>query len=167
MSKKVRKSRAFSLVALFLTLILSLSLTGCVRATPVEGKVDVPPFTILIDGKQYTEANFVELPVYECTATSTNNYGTEESYVYTGYQLEDVLNTAGASTANGVTAVGSDGYESDFTAKETQADTTLLAFWRDGKPSAEEGTVSIAPCKSDESPDYVKVVTEINTKEAA
>lgn len=167
MSKKVRKSRAFSLVALFLTLILSLSLTGCVRATPVEGKVDVPPFTILIDGKQYTEANFVELPVYECTATSTNNYGTEESYVYTGYQLEDVLNTAGASTANGVTAVGSDGYESDFTAKETQADTTLLAFWRDGKPSAEEGTVSVAPCKSNESPDYVKVVAEINTKDAA
>ncbi len=167
MSKKVRKSRAFSLVALFLTLILSLSLTGCVRATPVEGKVDVPPFTILIDGKQYTEANFVELPVYECTATSTNNYGTEETYVYTGYQLEDVLNTVGAPVANGLTAVGSDGYESDFTAKETQAHTTLLAFWRDGKPSAEEGTVSVAPCKSDESPDYVKVVAEINTKDAA
>ena len=167
MSKKVRKSRAFSLVALFLTLILSLSLTGCVRATPVEGKVDVPPFTILIDGKQYTEANFAELPVYECTATSTNNYGTEETYVYTGYQLEDVLNTVGAPVANGLTAVGSDGYESDFTAKETQADTTLLAFWRDGKPSAEEGTVSVAPCKSNESPDYVKVVAEINTKDAA
>ena len=167
MSKKVRKSRAFSLVALFLTLILSLSLTGCVRATPVEGKVDVPPFTILIDGKQYTEANFAELPVYECTATSTNNYGTEETYVYTGYQLEDVLNSVGATATNGVTAVGSDGYESDFTAKETKADTTLLAFWRDGKPSAEEGTVSVAPCKSDESPDYVKVVTEINTKDAA
>lgn len=167
MSKKVRKSRASSLVALFLTLILSLSLTGCVRATPVEGKVDVPPFTILIDGKQYTEANFAELPVYECTATSTNNYGTEETYVYTGYQLEDVLNSVGATATNGVTAVGSDGYESDFTAKETKADTTLLAFWRDGKPSAEEGTVSVAPCKSDESPDYVKVVTEINTKDAA
>ena len=167
MGKKVRKSRAFSLVALFLTLILSLSLTGCVRATPVEGKVDVPPFTILIDGKQYTEANFAELPVYECTATSTNNYGTEETYVYTGYQLEDVLNTVGAPVANGLTAVGSDGYESDFTAKETQADTTLLAFWRDGKPSTEEGTVSVTPCKSDESPDYVKVVAEINTKDAA
>lgn len=167
MSKKVRKSRASSLVALFLTLILSPSLTGCVRATPVEGKVDVPPFTILIDGKQYTEANFAELPVYECTATSTNNYGTEETYVYTGYQLEDVLNSVGATATNGVTAVGSDGYESDFTAKETKADTTLLAFWRDGKPSAEEGTVSVAPCKSDESPDYVKVVTEINTKDAA
>ena len=167
MSKKVRKSRSSSLVALFLTLILSLSLTGCVRATPVEGKVEVPPFTILIDGKQYTEANFAELPVYECTASSTNNYGTEETYVYTGYQLEDVLNTVGAPVTTGLTAVGSDGYESDFTAKETQADTTLLAFWRDGKPSAEEGTVSIAPCKSDESPDYVKVVTEINTKEAA
>ena len=167
MSKKVRKSRSSSLVALFLTLILSLSLTGCVRATPVEGKVEVPPFTILIDGKQYTEANFAELPVYECTASSTNNYGTEETYVYTGYQLEDVLNTVGAPVTNGLTAVGSDGYESDFTAKETQAHTTLLAFWRDGKPSAEEGTVSVAPCKSDESPDYVKVVAEINTKDAA
>ena len=160
MSKKVRKSRSSSLVALFLTLILSLSLTGCVRATPVEGKVEVPPFTILIDGKQYTEANFAELPVYECTASSTNNYGTEETYVYTGYQLEDVLNTVGAPVTNGLTAVGSDGYESDFTAKGIDQRT-------DGKPSAEEGTVSIAPCKSDESPDYVKVVTEINTKEAA
>lgn len=167
MNKKVCMSNTSPLVALFLTIILCLSLTGCVRATPVEGKVDVPPFTILIDGKQYTEANFAELPVYECTATSTNNYGTEETYVYTGYQLEDVLNTVGAPVANGLTAVGSDGYESDFTAKETQDDTTLLAFWRDGKPSAEEGTVSVAPCKSDESPDYVKVVTEINTKDAA
>ena len=167
MNKKDCMSNTSPLVALFLTIILCLSLTGCVRATPVEGKVDVPPFTILIDGKQYTETNFAELPVYECTATSTNNYGTEETYVYTGYQLEDVLNTVGVPVANGLTAVGSDGYESDFTAKETQADTTLLAFWRDGKPSAEEGTVSVAPCKSDESPDYVKVVTEINTKEAA
>lgn len=167
MSKKVRNCTTSSFITLFLVLLLCLPLTGCVRATPVEGKVEVPPFTILIDGKQYTEANFAELPVYECTATSTNNYGTEETYVYTGYQLEDVLNTVGAPVANGLTAVGSDGYESDFTAKETQAHTTLLAFWRDGKPSAEEGTVSVAPCKSDESPDYVKVVTEINTKEAA
>ena len=167
MNKKVCMSNTSPLVALFLTIILCLSMTGCVRATPVEGKVDVPPFTILIDGKQYSEVSFAELPVYECTATSTNNYGTEETYVYTGYQLEDVLNTVGAPVANGLTAVGSDGYESDFTAKETQDDTTLLAFWRDGKPSAEEGTVSVAPCKSDESPDYVKVVTEINTKDAS
>ena len=80
---------------------------------------------------------------------------------------QDVLNSVGATATNGVTAVGSDGYESDFTAKETKADTTLLAFWRDGKPSAEDGTVSVAPCKSNESPDYVKVVAEINTKDAA
>ena len=161
MSKKVRKSRAFSLVALFLTIILSLSLTGCVRATPVEGKVDVPPFTILIDGKQYTEANFTELPVYECTATSTNRYGTEETYVYTGYQLDDVLNAAGETSEKGVTTVGSDGYEVDLDAKETSDSATLLAFWRDGKPSAEDGTVFVVPCKSDFSPDYAKDVTEI------
>ena len=161
MSKKVRKSRAFSLVALFLTIILSLSLTGCVRATPVEGKVDVPPFTILIDGKQYTEANFTELPVYECTATSTNRYGTEETYVYTGYKLDDVLNAAGETSEKGVTTVGSDGYEVDLDAKETSDSATLLAFWRDGKPSAEDGTVFVVPCKSDFSPDYAKDVTEI------
>ena len=152
---------------LALLVCFSLMLSGCVRAEKVEGDVDVPPFTIVIDGETYTNATFKDLQVYECTATSTNNYGTEETYVYTGYQLEDVLNSVGATATNGVTAVGSDGYESDFTAKETQDDTTLLAFWRDGKPSAEEGTVSVAPCKSDESPDYVKVVTEINTKEAA
>ena len=76
MSKKDCKSSTSSFVTLLLALLLCLSLNGCVRATPVEGIVDVPPFTILIDGKQYTEANFAELPVYECTATSTNNYGT-------------------------------------------------------------------------------------------
>ena len=63
MNKKDCMSNTSPLVALFLTIILCLSLTGCVRATPVEGKVDVPPFTILINGKQYTEANFAELPV--------------------------------------------------------------------------------------------------------
>ena len=72
MSKKVCKSTTSSFVTLLLAVFLCLYLTGCVRATPVEGKVDVPPFTILIDGKQYTETNFAELPVYECTATSTN-----------------------------------------------------------------------------------------------
>ncbi|MBO7689392.1 MAG: hypothetical protein J6T14_00920 [Clostridia bacterium] len=107
------------------------------------------------------------MQVYERTATSTNRYGTEETYVYTGYRLNDVLTAAGESGANGITTVGIDGYEVDLDAKDATASTTLLAFYRDGKPSSEDGTVFVVPCKSDFSPDYVKVVEEIVVNDAA
>ena len=150
-----------------LALLFSLLLSGCVKAEKVEGTVDVPPFTIVIDGEPYTEDAFKDLQVYECTATSTNRYGTEETYVYTGYRLNDVLTAAGESGANGITTVGIDGYEVDLDAKDATASTTLLAFYRDGKPSSEDGTVFVVPCKSDFSPDYVKVVEEIVVNDAA
>ena len=149
------------------TLLLSLVLSGCVRAEKVEGKVDVPPFTIIIDGETYSQDTFKDLQVYECKSTSTNRYGSEETYVYTGYQLNDVLTAVGESGANGVTTVGMDGYEADLTAKEAQDSTTLLAFYRDGKTSAEYGTVFVVPCKSDFTPDYVKDVEEIVVNDAA
>ena len=155
------RSKISRAAALFLMLLFCIALSGCVRAEKVEGPVEVPSFSILIDGKEYTEAAFADLPVYQCTATSTNRYGTEESYVYTGYCLSDVLAAAGVIGENGVTIVGSDGYEVDLTAKATRDVTTLLAFLRDGKASSEPGTVSVVPCKSDFSPDYAKVVTEI------
>ena len=149
------------------TLLLSLVLSGCVRAEKVEGKVDVPPFTIIIDGETYSQDTFKDLQVYECKSTSTNRYGSEETYVYTGYLLNDVLTAVGESGANGVTTVGMDGYEADLTAKEAQDSTTLLAFYRDGKTSAEDGTVFVVPCKSDFTPDYVKDVEEIVVNDAA
>ena len=149
------------------TLLLSLVLSGCVRAEKVEGKVDVPPFTIIIDGETYSQDTFKDLQVYECKSTSTNRYGSEETYVYTGYQLNDVLTAVGENAANGVTTVGMDGYESDLTGKEAQDSTTLLAFYRDGKTSAEKGTVFVVPCKSDFTPDYVKDVEEIVVNDAA
>ena len=149
------------------TLLLSLVLSGCVRAEKVEGKVDVPPFTIIIDVETYSQDTFKDLQVYECKSTSTNRYGSEETYVYTGYQLNDVLTAVGESGANGVTTVGMDGYEADLTAKEAQDSTTLLAFYRDGKTSAENGTVFVVPCKSDFTPDYVKDVEEIVVNDAA
>ena len=150
-----------------LTLLLSLVLSSCVRAEKVEGNVTVPPFSIVIDGETYTNETFKDLQVYECKSTSTNRYGSEETYVYTGYQLNDVLTAVGESGANGVTTVGVDGYESDLSAKEAQDSTTLLAFYRDGKTSAENGTVFVVPCKSDFTPDYVKDVEEIVVNDAA
>lgn len=161
------RKRSGSLLAFTLLLLLCLVFSGCVKATPVEGDFAVPPFSVIIDGETYTQDTFSNLQVYECTATSTNRYGTEETYVYTGYQLEDVLTAAGETTANGVTTVGSDGYEVDLDAKETSDSTTLVAFWRDGKPSSENGTIFVVPCKSDFSPDYAKDVTEIIINEAA
>lgn len=145
----------------FLLLIFCISLAGCVRAEVVESKVEVPAFTLTIDGTEYTQDFFADLTVYQCQATSTNRYGTEETYLYVGYRLSDVLNKAGTAYENGVTAVGSDGYEVDLTPKETKDATTLVAFLRDGKPSAEAGTVSVVPCKNDFSPDYAKTVTEL------
>ena len=156
-----------STLIVVLAMLFSLILSGCVRAEKVEGNVAVPPFTIVIDGETYTNETFKNLQVYECKSTSTNRYGSEETYVYTGYQLDDVLTAVGESGANGVTTVGADGYESDLTAKEAQDSTTLLAFYRDGKTSAENGTVFVVPCKSDFTPDYVKDVEEIVVNDAA
>ena len=147
-----------------LGVLLCLSLCGCMRAEKVEGEVSVPEFTVRIDGKEYTESDFSALEVYKCSATSENRYGTEVTYEYTGYQLSDVLRVAHVSVSDGVTIVCSDGYEVDLTQKETLAGTTLLAFYRDGSESAEDGTVFVVPCKSDSSPDYAKVVTEIVVK---
>lgn len=154
-------------ISIVVALLFCLVLSGCVRAEKVEGNVDVPPFTIIIDGETYTNEAFKDLQVYECKSTSTNRYGTEETCVYTGYQLNDVLTAVGESGANGVTTVGMDGYEADLTAKEAQDSTTLLAFYRDGKTSAEDGTVFVVPCKSDFTPDYVKDVEEIVVNDAA
>ena len=167
MSIRMQNGSKWLKLAIVLMLLLCLILSGCVRAEKVEGKVDVPPFTIIIDGETYSQDTFKDLQVYECKSTSTNRYGSEETYVYTGYQLNDVLTAVGESGANGVTTVGMDGYEADLTAKEAQDSTTLLAFYRDGKTSAENGTVFVVPCKSDFTPDYVKDVEEIVVNDAA
>lgn len=155
------------ITALVLVFALILSLAGCVRAKEVEGPVTVPPFTLNIDGTEYTETSFSGLPVYECSSTSKNRFGSEETYLYTGYTLADVLQTAGAAYENGVTVVCSDGYEVDIDAKEAGAPTTLVAFLRDGKPSAEDGTVFVVPCKNKFSPDHAKTVTGILTQGSA
>ena len=167
MSIRMQNGSKWLKLAIVLMLLLCLILSGCVRAEKVEGKVDVPPFTIIIDGETYSQDTFKDLQVYECKSTSTNRYGSEETYVYTGYQLNDVLTAVGENAANGITTVGMDGYEADLTAKEAQDSTTLLAFYRDGKTSAEDGTVFVVPCKSDFTPDYVNDVEEIVVNYAA
>ena len=167
MSIRMHNCFKWQKLAIVVTLLLCLVLSGCVRAEKVEGAVDVPPFTIIIDGETYSQDTFKDLQVYECKSTSTNRYGSEETYVYTGYQLNDVLAAVGENAANGITTVGMDGYEADLTAKEAQDSTTLLAFYRDGKTSAENGTVFVVPCKSDFTPDYVKDVEEIVVNDVA
>ena len=167
MSIRMQNGSKWLKLAIVLMLLLCLILSGCVRAEKVEGKVDVPPFTIIIDGETYSQDTFKDLQVYECKSTSTNRYGSEETYVYTGYLLNDVLTAVGENAANGITTVGMDGYESDLTGNEAQDSTTLLAFYRDGKTSAENGTVFVVPCKSDFTPDYVKDVEEIVVNDAA
>lgn len=150
-----------------LLLVLCLLLSGCVRSVEVQGDVTVPPFTLSVDGTAYTEKDFADLTVYECKATSTNTYGSKTTYLYTGYRLSDVLAKVGASPEKGVTAVCTDGYEVDLDAKAAGASTTLVAFWRDGKPSAEAGTVFVVPCKDKDSPDYAKTVSGLLTNGAA
>ena len=142
-----------------LLLVLCLLLSGCVRAVEVQGDVEVPAFTLAIDETAYTEADFSDLKVYECRAKYQNRYGSDVEYLYTGYRLSDVLNKAGVSAESGVTAVCTDGYEVDLTAKEAADPTTLVAFWRDGEPSVEAGTVFVVPCKVKDSPDYAKAVS--------
>lgn len=159
----MRKPLLPRLVSLFLVVTFCFSLVGCVRAKRVEGPVDVPRFTLNVDGTDYGESAFSDLTVYECGSTSKNSYGNERTYLYTGFRLSDVFSKVGKTTENGVTVVCTDGYEVDLDEKAAGASTTLVAFWRDGKPSSEAGTVYVVPCKDKDSPDYAKAVSGLLT----
>ena len=71
MSIRMHNGSKWQKLAVVVTLLLCLVLSGCVRAEKVEGAVDVPPFTIIIDGETYTDETFKDLQVYECKSTST------------------------------------------------------------------------------------------------
>lgn len=176
------------LLALMLCLIMSLSFAACgsssgsqtttkkststtavttTAAAPAvkeyTDKIEVPQFTLKINGKNYTQADFSGLKLYSCEATSINSAGTESTIPYIGYKASDVLAKAGVTGSyTKVICTASDAYEKDFTNKVFSQDTTLIAISKDDE-IVKDGVV-VAPCSSNLSADYVKKVATIVTQ---
>jgi len=104
----------------------------------------------------------VGYPFYGCKADSVNSYGTRTTYEYVGYTLEDILKAAGVSVDyESVTVTGEDGYSVEFSVKEANPKKTLIALRRDGSSAF---SPIFAPCGSDETSSFVKIVSEISVK---
>lgn len=144
-------------------IVLILTLYGCQpRVYEYDGSVSADSFSIVVCGTEIDGTAMVGYPFYGCKAVSVNSYGTKTAYEYVGYTLEDILKAAGVSSVyETVTVTGEDGYSVDFSAKETNPKKTLIALQRDGSNAF---SPIFAPCGSDETSSYVKIVSEISVK---
>lgn len=156
LTKKIKVAMLFGVICLLFS--------GCVRATEYTGDLETPDISILINGTEYTEEDFSDLTVYTCEVTCENRYGTVETSTYIGYKLADVVEKVeidDVDAVTGATVTCADGYMIFLTQEEVFASTTLVAFYKNEKEPTEEGAVYIAPCSSDETPNYAKIATEI------
>jgi hypothetical protein len=123
-------------------------------------KVELAPFSFLVNGTAATNETLAGLSIYKITATTVNSNGETVQADYTGYRLADVLKAVGADGKATVKAVANDGFESVLTAEMILSDHTLVAIEKD-KELGEDGTVWLAPCAQTASGSYSKLVTEI------
>ena len=117
--------------------------------------VEVPPFSVDVQGTAVTDEDMASYQIYLVQTTSTNTYGTTKTRVYIGYIISDVLTAAGFEEDFSVLlALADDGYTVSVSYEVAMEDTTLLAISEDGK------TFKLgpwfAPCSSDVSPDYLR-----------
>jgi DMSO/TMAO reductase YedYZ molybdopterin-dependent catalytic subunit len=145
---------------------------ACEKSEPAPVEIsnsDMPAFSISVETASETllvnNESLSDLPAYEVEATSTNSYGTEETRVYSGYSIKDVLSAAGIDEddVESVTATAGDGYEITCDWETAMRDITLLALLCDGKA---DGGPWLAPCASENTPDYVKGLSKIEVKTA-
>ena len=152
-------------VSLILALMLVFSLAACSsNDAGSELKeavgVTIPAFSLNVNGTVITDAELADCPVYEVSATSTNNSGTESTCVFVGFSLKDVLDVAGVSDFENLTAIASDGYEVEVDAAMALEPSTLIAISKDGE-QMKDGPW-FAPCTSATTGDYNKGVVAIS-----
>ena len=82
---------------------------------------------------------------------------------YGGYAIKDVLKAAGCEDATKIVAIANDGYEVEFELTEENAPYSLVAIEKN-KEVGEDGTVFFAPCLSETTGDYAKMVIEFTAE---
>lgn len=127
----------------------------------VEEKVEVPSFTITVNGNEVTEKDMASYELVSYDVELVNSEGTVKNYNYQGYKITDVLDAIGfdANEGKGVLAIATDGYETAYE-DNIILDTTLIAVLRDGEPFKEGPW--LAPCSSTTNGDYLKNLSEIS-----
>lgn len=132
------------------------------EVTEYTDEIEVPQFSLNINGKDFTQADFADLKLYYCEATSVNSAGTESTIPYIGYKASDVLAKAGVTEYKNAICTASDGYEKEFSYDIFSLDTTLIAISKDDE-IVKEG-VTVAPCTSTTTGDYAKKVVTITAE---
>lgn len=125
-------------------------------------KDSLPDFNLKIDGNPVTKADLEGLSIYKIAVQVLNKKGEVVDHTYAGFILSDVLDKLGIS-AGSIKIVANDGYESELGGAMVKNEFTMIAVECD-KEAGEDGTVWIAPCSSNESNAYSKLVVEIKTK---
>ena len=139
----------------------ALSLTG---ETPEKQdrteKVSFSDFSFEVNGGEVTNETLEGLRIYKIAVVTEGRNGELSEASYTGYVLADVLAACGVEGYTTVTAVASDGYETQLTAAQAESEYTLVAIEKD-KETGDDGTVWVAPCSESASNSYCRLVTRI------
>lgn len=125
-------------------------------------KVVFDAFSFKIDGKEIKNEDLAGLPIYKIAVQVLNKKGEVEDHSYTGYVMMDVFNKLGLNQSS-IKAVCNDGYEAELGGGLVKNEYTLIAIECD-KETGKDGTIWVAPCSSNESNAYVRLVVEIKTK---
>ena len=126
-------------------------------------KVEFAPYSFLVNGAEVTNDTLAGQHIYKIDAVTTNSSGETSVSTYTGYRLSDVLAACGVTGYTTVTAVASDGYETELPLNIAESEYTLLAIEKD-KETGEDGTVWVAPCLEEASSSYCKLVVELTAE---
>ena len=124
------------------------------------GRVEFADFSFLLNGEEVTKETLADVPIYRITASTINNAGTAAEAIYNGYKLADVLSACGLEGIQSVTAVANDGFKKTFDGEQIQSNHLLVAIEKD-RATGVDGTIWLAPCTSQTSGDYVKLVVEL------
>ena len=123
-------------------------------------RIEFAEFCFLVNGEEVNNDTLAGLSIYRITASVVNSAGTASEATYSGYKLADVLAACGIEDVSKVTAVVNDGYKTEIEGEGIFSDYLLVAIEKD-RETGDDGTIWIAPCDSQSSRDYCKLVVEI------
>lgn len=108
---------------------------------------EIPEFSVEIIGAEadvFTNVEAADFEIVEFEAVKTKKDGTEETNVFKGIALKDVLAFAGVTEYTSVTVEASDGYGQDYTPEIVEGE-TILAFYQDGELLSKAGPIQLVP----------------------
>ena len=118
-------------------------------------------FSFKINGQDVTNETLETLDKYKTTVQVQKKTGGISDKSYTGFLLKNVLNLLNVSTEK-IRVIDIDQHETIIEKEIIEDDLTILAIECD-KTVGENGTIWIAPCRSHNSSDYIKLVVELKS----